>query len=264
MTDILDRYTKDLPCPTSGVSQSHVASSKTHVILTGFTGSLGTQLLASLLSEPKVDHIGCLDRSATARERVEGAFSTWSTPPSTPSSRVSFHQADYKAADFGLPKDILTSLRKTATIIVHNAWKVDFNHSLDTFEEIHIRGVRNLIDFSASSALRPRIAFVSSVGDWRVLDPALGSIHESLPPSLASATHTGYAESKAVAEHLLAAAAVKSAVDCVILRVGQIAGPAATGNGPRGQVERDGVVSADAQDGSDAWENSGRPGIGRD
>lgn len=235
MQAILDRYTKDLPSPPSGARQPH-AVPKANVILTGSTGSLGIQLLARLLSDPNVAQISCFDRSANARERIEKALAAWSPPPSIDPSRVSFHQADYKAADFGLPPAVLAGLRKTVTTIIHNAWKVDFNHSLDTFEDVHIRGVRNLVDFSASSALRPRIVFVSSVssvGEWRRLDPAVSSIPESLPPSLDASMSTGYGESKAVAEHLLAAAAENSGIDVSILRVGQIAGPARPGNGAR-------------------------------
>lgn len=235
MQTILDRYTHDLPSPSTGVRQRR-AVSKANVILTGSTGSLGTQLLVRLLSDPNVAQVSCFDRSANARERIEQTLDTWSPPPSLDPSRVSFHQADYKSPDFGLPHAVLAGLRETATIILHNAWKVDFNHSLDTFEDVHIRGVRNLIDFSASSALRPRIVFVSSVSSvsaWPLLDPATSSIPEALPPSLGAAMSTGYGESKAVAEHLLAAAGENSGIDASILRVGQIAGPVRPGNGAR-------------------------------
>lgn len=96
--------------------------------------------------------------------------------------------------------------------------------------------MRNLVDFSASSPQRPRIVFVSSissVGDWCDFDTAATTIPESLPPTLAAAQATGYAETKAVAEHVLAAAADKSGVDVSIIRIGQIAGPVLPGNGAK-------------------------------
>ncbi|KAJ4403409.1 putative NRPS-like protein biosynthetic cluster [Gnomoniopsis sp. IMI 355080] len=235
MEKVLERYIRDLPS-FAGSGQSPDAVGKSHVILTGSTGSLGTQLLVKLLSEPNVARISCLDRSADAKDRIEKALSTWPSPPNLEPSRVSFHQADYRAKDFGLPGEVLSELRATTNVLIHNAWKVDFLHSLDTFEEVHIRGVRNLVDFSASSPLHPHIVFVSSissVGDWHTVDPKPSVIPESLPPTLAAALPTGYAESKAVAEHVLAAAAKKSGIHASILRVGQIAGPVGSANGAK-------------------------------
>lgn len=236
MDKMLEKYTNDLPPPPDSDEGQSKFTAKLHVILTGSTGSLGTQLLLQLLADPRVARVTCLDRSPEAAQRIIKALKTWSPAPNVDFSRIAFHQADYKSADFGIPPTLLSDLRETTNIIIHNAWKVDFNHSLDTFEETHIRGVRNLIDFSANSPRRPRIVFVSSissVGDWPVLDPAASIIPELLPPTLAAAQATGYSESKAVAEHILAAAAEKSGIDVSILRVGQIAGPVLPGNGAR-------------------------------
>lgn len=236
MKEVLQRYTKDLPPPTSRSEGNSDPAAKVHVILTGSTGSLGTQLLLKLLSDPNVARVTCLDRANDSAARIKKALATWPTAPDIDSARVVFYQADYKSADFGLPTDLLSEIRETTSIIIHNAWKVDFNHSLETFEETHIRGVRNLIDFSVCSPRRPRIVFISSissVGDWPAVDSAATIIPELLPPTLASAQATGYSESKAVAEHLLAAAAEKSGLDVSILRVGQIAGPVLPENGAK-------------------------------
>ncbi|KAJ4394813.1 hypothetical protein N0V93_004033 [Gnomoniopsis smithogilvyi] len=232
MESLIERYTCDLPV-TSSHGKKIDSANKSHVILTGSTGSLGTQLLVKLLDDSNVARVSCFDRSADAKQRIEQSLSTWLSPPSLEPSRVSFHQVDYQAPNFGLPSAILSELSTTTNVIIHNAWKVDFLHSLDTFEEVHVRGVRNLIDFSASSPSHPRIVFVSSissVGDWHTVDSKTSVIPESLPPTLAAALPSGYAESKAVAEHILAAAAKKSGIDASILRVGQIAGPVGPGN----------------------------------
>lgn len=236
MKEVLERYTNDLPPLPSRTEGQSDAAAKVNVILTGSTGSLGMQLLLKLLSDPTVARVTCLDRATDAAARIKKALATWPTPPDIDFSRVSFHQADYKSSDFGLAAEVLSGLRGTTNIIIHNAWKVDFNHSLETFEETHIRGVRNFVDFSASSPRRPRLVFISSissVGDWHSVDPTASTIPESLPPTLAAAQATGYSESKAVAEHLLAASAEKSGIDVSILRVGQIAGPVLPGNGAK-------------------------------
>lgn len=236
MKEMVVKYTTDIPPPVSHRDGKLDPAAGSHVVLTGSTGSLGTQLLVKLLSDPSVARVTCLDRSADAASRIKDSLATWPIPPNIDPARVSFYQADYKQADLGLSPAVFNDLRETTTVIIHNAWKVDFNHSLETFEETHIRGVRNLVDFSVSSPMRPRIVFVSSissVGDWCAVHPEAKTIPELLPPTLAAAQATGYAESKAVAEHVLAAAAKKSGVDVSILRVGQIAGPSLPGNGAR-------------------------------
>ncbi|KAG8166123.1 hypothetical protein KVR01_004675 [Diaporthe batatas] len=236
MNEMLRKYTTGLPQRFSHNARQSRPQNGFHIILTGSTGSLGTQLLVKLLSNTSVARVVCLDRSSDAESRIKTSLSTWPIPPSIDPSRVSFHQADYKQADLGLPTAVFNDLRDTTNVVIHNAWKVDFNHSLETFEETHIRGVRNLANFSASSPTRPRIVFVSSissVGDWCAVDPGVKAIPESLPPTLGAAQATGYAESKAVAEHILAAAAETSGVDVSILRVGQIAGPSLPGNGAK-------------------------------
>ncbi|KAF2176481.1 acetyl-CoA synthetase-like protein [Zopfia rhizophila CBS 207.26] len=238
MESMIEKYTRDLPQPQKRESSQQAGL---HVLLTGSTGSLGTQLLVNLLSDPTVIRIHCLDRSATAQERITYALSTWSPPPTVDFSRVSFHQADYGKFDFGLPSSIFSELHCAVKVIIHSAWKVDFNHSLDSFEAVHIRGVRNLIDFSATSKVHPRIIFISSissVGNWRAAVSKEGSstptiIPETLPPTLAVAQPLGYAESKAVAEQILASATEKSRISALIIRVGQIAGPVSDMNGAR-------------------------------
>ncbi|KAF2012923.1 acetyl-CoA synthetase-like protein [Aaosphaeria arxii CBS 175.79] len=234
MESILQKYVKgSKTAPISGTPV--VDQPPLHVILTGSTGSLGTHLLIALVADPKVAKISCLDRSADAKERVTRSLSSWPKPIELDSSRVSFYQADYSKPDFGLPATTFTDLRENASLIIHNAWKVDFNHALASFEAVHIRGVRNFVDFSVSSRHNPRIVFVSSissVGNWHSAvetkpqsTNGVKVIPEEIAQTPAVAQSIGYAESKAIAEQILAAAAENEGVKASIVRVGQIAGP---------------------------------------
>lgn len=235
MEAMLQKYTQDLPTPLKD-KPTFGTPTHNHIVLTGSTGSLGIQLLVKLLSVPNVTRITCLDRSTNARERITQVLTTWPSPPDISASHVSFHQADYGKPDFGLEPRILSDLRATASIVIHNAWKVDFNHPLEGFEQVHVRGVRHLVDFSASGTLRPRLVFVSSissVGNWPAMDSGLTVVPETLPPSLVAAQPIRYASSKAVAEHILDAAGRRSGMDASVLRVGQIAGTAGPENGAR-------------------------------
>lgn len=110
-------------------------------------------------------------------------------------------------------------------IPLDNQWQVDFNLTLSFFEP-HIRGVRNLIDFSLESHNSASIFFISSVGV--VNNRQTDSTVPEVPLKDFSLAKGGYGQSKLVAESILLAAGEKSGVRSSICRVGQIAGPVNT------------------------------------
>lgn len=224
MATLVHNYTESLPQVLPRKTQL-LDVSKLNVVLTGSTGSLGTHLLRSLVDDPIVNKIHCLNRSDNAREKQEESFTKLGLERDL--SRVEFIKANYGDIHLGLPDVQFNELTNTVDIIIHNAWKVDFNHSLESFEPVHIRGVGNLIDWSINSSRHPHIIFlssISSVESWTRL-------HRNEPvPDTPIFDHNiaqkmGYAESKHVAECILNVASEKSQVPVSILRVGQIAGP---------------------------------------
>jgi len=199
LQEMLDNFSIDLPLAPQAPKAA---------VLTGSSGSLGSHLLKALVKSGDFSHIYCLVRTL---------------PPSPlyPPSTVTFLPCDFSNPLLGLTYDTYTHLLKTTTHILHNAWQVDFNHSLDSFTP-HLLGVRHLIDFSARATHTPRIFFVSSVGT--VLN-APSPIKEQVYHDSDVAQAMGYAESKHIAERLLYTAGVKSNIKSTICRVGQIAGP---------------------------------------
>jgi thioester reductase-like protein len=87
------------------------------------------------------------------------------------------------------------------TLIIHNAWRLDFNLRLSSFES-HVQGVRKLIDFSASSPLEnpPRIFFTSSVST--VAGFKDGFVPETFLQDPEIGVGTGYGESKWVSDQV--------------------------------------------------------------
>lgn len=224
MATLVHKYTEDLPQVPPKKNQL-LDASKLNVVLTGSTGSLGTHLLRSLLDDPTIMKIYCLNRSVNSRERQEESFTKLGLKLSL--SRVEFLKANYEKNQLGLSDAQFNELTSTVDIIIHNAWKVDFNHSLESFQPVHIQGVRKLIDWSIHSNRHPHIIFLSStssVGNWE-------RVHHDEPVSetpISShhvAQEMGYGESKHVAECILNVASEKSGVQVSVLRVGQIAGP---------------------------------------
>ena len=88
----------------------------------------------------------------------------------------------------------------SVTVIIHNAWRLDFNLSLASFES-QVRGTRNLIDLALSSPQRAAVRFVftSSIATLASWDKKEKVPEEPLSDGKWSGGN-GYGESKYVAE----------------------------------------------------------------
>ncbi|KAK5172165.1 uncharacterized protein LTR77_003803 [Saxophila tyrrhenica] len=195
------------------------------VALTGSTGTLGTNLLQELLEDEAVSKVYCLDRSAEAERRHKKSFADRGISQLLDNSKAAFLKISFGPSNFGLEDPAFKTLVSEVDVIIHNAWKVDFNHQLESFEAEHIRSVRNFVDWGHQSPKHPRILFVSSlssVSQWPVHHT--GPVPETAMEDYHVAQTLGYGESKHVAERILQNAAMQSNVNVGILRVGQIAG----------------------------------------
>ena len=218
MQKSLKRWSSDLPGQNKHSSLT--------VVLTGSTGSLGSYLFDALLAEPKVTKVYCLNRSNDAAERQLKSNSSRGLTTSWPPDRASFLQSDMSRPLFGLPRPTYDELLQHVTHVIHNAWAVDFNLSLSSFEDTHVRGVRQFIDFSVHSENRARIFFTSSIStvmNWSANHN--GPVPEQIFDDYSVAQPMGYAESKHISERLLAMAGKVSGVPVSVCRVGQVTGP---------------------------------------
>lgn len=109
--------------------------------------------------------------------------------------------------------------------MIHNAWQIDFNLSLPSFEP-HLQGIRSLIEFASRARQQPGIFFISSIAsvfDWPTGDKGQpAAIEEVLFPDAYYPQGTGYGKSECIAEQLLGKASI--ILPNAICRVGQIAG----------------------------------------
>ncbi|CAG8130357.1 unnamed protein product [Penicillium salamii] len=223
--DLVEKYTSDLP-----IREAHPQTdlpSPTTVILTGSTGSLGNYLLHSLLSDKRVSKVYCLNRSDAESRQKQGFEAKGLLLTTTDwQERVEFLQASFGEPRFGLDEIKYQELLGSVDTIVHNAWKVDFNHSVDSFEDTHIQGVRRFVDFSLSSRHNAHLHFVSSVSTVGGWTPDMGASVPEIPmEDSAVVLAQGYGESKHVAERICLEASRRSHVPTTVYRVGQIAGP---------------------------------------
>ena len=132
------------------------------------------------------------------------------------------------AADFSLPSlgrkqaeyDLLAS---QVHALYHCAWNVNFNLRLASFEK-DIVGLKALIDLCirASKQKPARFLFCSSVG--AVVQTKDAIVPEALPTDFSVIQHTGYAQSKLVAEHICSNAISQTAIPLSVIRIGQLVG----------------------------------------
>lgn len=212
ISNMVTKYTSNIRCESV-------------VILTGSTGSLGTYLLSELLQDPHVAKIYCLNRSADAGSKQLKSLEERGLTSDLCSLRVEFIQADFNWEMLGLEAFKYGKMIQTVDTIIHNAWKVNFNHRLEAFESPHIQGVQRLVDLSVASARKAHLHFISSISTVEGSHDGHVSIPEVTFEDTNMVLEQGYAESKHVAERICATASKRLGIPTTIHRVGQIAGP---------------------------------------
>ncbi|KAF9235375.1 putative nonribosomal peptide synthetase [Melanogaster broomeanus] len=231
MNAMIEKYAFGLNGTVDGIPINGATNGETYpavVLLTGSTGGLGSFLLSRLLENPMVERVYALNRpsSSTAiEERQRLAFlDRGLSVDLLCSSKLVYVEADASQDRCGLSSalyDEARIIRGSITIIIHNAWRLDFNLSLASFEP-NIKATRNLVDFGLDSPRKNslRFVFTSSVGSAQSWDPEKGPFPEEVQLDPSAAVGAGYGESKYVCERIL----VKSGLHATSLRIGQIAG----------------------------------------
>ncbi|KAJ7045274.1 putative aminoadipate reductase [Mycena alexandri] len=186
----------------------------TVVLLTGSTGGIGSHILEiptppSLFAERQTHAF--LDRALDVK--LLG------------SEKLVYLEGEASKADLGLPSDVWNTLRNRVTVVIHNAWTLDFNKTLSSFES-HVKGTRNLIDLARQSPrTEVRFLFTSSIASAQSWDQKRGPFPEELQLDADVAVGNGYGESKYVSERILAL----SGPDATSFRIGQVSGSTSNG-----------------------------------
>ena len=196
------------------------------LVLTGTTGNLGSRLLRDFAMDSKVVSIYCFNRSIHAEREWRNAMACGNISLAPITAEVKFLTVDFGQAHLGLGPEHLTGIVDRCSLIIHTAWKVDFNQHLTSFAD-NIRSVCTLANAAIANSQRPRIVFVSSissVGPWNTVYRQGPGIPEEPIEDLGAALSVGYGESKQIAERLLDRAATESNLPVTILRVGYLGG----------------------------------------
>ncbi|KZT21262.1 acetyl-CoA synthetase-like protein [Neolentinus lepideus HHB14362 ss-1] len=226
MKSLIMKYSADMP--TADASPACPLPATSTVLVTGTTGGLGSYILWMLLEDEKVDRVYAFNRKsarAPLAERQKGAFKDRGLPVNLlDSSKLVLVEGEESKTKLGLDSALYEELRTTCTQIIHNAWRLDFNLAVSSFES-NIEGVRNLINLGLASpyASNFRFVFTSSISVSQGCDRERGLFPEESDLPMDVAVGAGYGESKFVSEQLLLKAAERG-IQTISLRIGQICG----------------------------------------
>ncbi|KAF8839463.1 L-aminoadipate-semialdehyde dehydrogenase [Paxillus ammoniavirescens] len=217
---------------SNGIS-GHAGSAKV-VVLTGATGSLGSYILDELLADPAVEAVYCLCRAKSDEDAANRVAASMKSRKllrrfSTAGNRVISLAADLPADRLGLEDNKYLEIVNRATLIIHNAWAVNFNLGISSFET-HIRGAVNLMNLALSSPHSHPSKFffassVSAVASW----PGPRDVPEAVTDDPFVAQDMGYAQSKWVTEKLCQIASHTTPMHTGVLRIGQMVGDSLNG-----------------------------------
>lgn len=201
------------------------------VLLTGSTGMLGSYLLGMLGANPAVAKIICLNRGADGGRAPQAkALASRGLDVSLLDTKAEFFQVDVSRADLGLAPDVYARLQAEADHIIHNAWPVNFNLPIESFEPF-LAGCRHLSDLAATAARRVAVTFIASIAvaeRWNPARDGRPTIPETRLENMALPAG-GYGRSKMVGSLIVEDCAAASAGNFpyAIVRVGQVGGPEA-------------------------------------
>lgn len=245
MQQLVSEYSL-LPKPSttsSNQTSTPAKQGKKNILLTGSTGSLGTNLLFQLLASPHVEHIYLLVRGSSpevSKQRLVEAFASRELKlPSNFDDTVSIYPYVLSDDRLGLSADDWAMLVKKVDLIFHLAWSVNFLMPLGGFRQ-HFGGLQTLLGLASAHAQYSRdgkgarfvfcssTASVASFQDIHIDTP----IPEEIVADPKVSGSIGYSRSKWVAETVCSEVSrthpeLEGLVD--VVRVGQVSGHSKSG-----------------------------------
>ncbi|KAF8205835.1 acyl transferase domain-containing protein [Mycena galopus ATCC 62051] len=231
MDDLVRKYTArltQLAVPPM-LNQNQTPSSHI-VLLTGSTGGLGSHLLVRLLACDDIQHVYALNRRGSGAipllDRQVATLQRQGIDPALAhSEKLTLVEGDLELEGFGLSSEMMDELLSSVTHIIHNAWTVHFMSHLSEFEPL-IAGTTRLLEFAIKSrgSVHPTFSFVSTIGVCRNVPPSVEFAPEAPIEDARIAVHSGYGESKWVAERLIQMASERHYLNTNVIRVGLLTG----------------------------------------
>ena len=238
--------------PSRLLNQQCDCSGMETILLTGASGSLGTALLQSLSASPRISKIYAMVRGHDRENKLRRSIVSRGLDGNEILGSGKIEVLDYSMQDplLGLDVGEYAKLAKNVTIVIHSAWKMNFNQGVEYFEDDCIAGKCLLINrFTSTQSLlliiqigtmfllrlvhagRPKtFAFTSSISTCLATSTSCVIPESPIGASPSVALSTGYAQSKYIIERLTLFAASHLHIPIRLLRVGQLCGNTRTGH----------------------------------
>jgi nucleoside-diphosphate-sugar epimerase len=225
----------------NGLNSGHGSISGNVILLTGATGSLGSQLLSRLVGLEETFRVICLNRVSVSQgppehplDRQRRSLKSRGISISEGSWRkVSVFETNTSAPLLGLGQDQYADLKRTVTHIIHNAWPMDFKRQILSFKP-QFSTIQNFLTLcrdvygTTHQIIKPTLVFVSSIAVVGQYSAISGEriVPEKPMADSRSTNAFGYAEGKLVGEKILeyAASVYSKEMSVKYVRCGQIAG----------------------------------------
>nr|WGG62596.1 SorA [Stagonospora sp.] len=225
------------------------ASSSVSVLVTGATGSLGSHIVAHLVSLPTVDKVYCLNRHGPGglkaranadpqKRQIQSLESKSIFLDQSSLSKLKAIETDSFEAQLGLGQDVYNQLVGNVTHIIHNGFPVNGLRSLEQ-NELQFATMRNLIGLAthASAARNPTnkitfqlISSLSAAGKYPYTHGGQKQVPEE-PLDIDSALPNGYGGAKIICERVLQETLGQhpDRFRAMTVRLGQVSGSIKTG-----------------------------------
>lgn len=157
---------KILAWPPRSLNEQYDYSGTETILLTGASGSLGTALLQSLSASPRVSKIYAMVRGHDREEKLRRSLSRRGLDVNAILGSGKVEVLNYCMQDplLGLDVEEYAKLARNVSIIIHVAWKMNFNQAVEYFEGDCIAGKwpLNIINSLTNRSHRNNIPPLSS------------------------------------------------------------------------------------------------------
>jgi thioester reductase-like protein len=191
-----------------------------HILITGSTGFLGTQLVRELLARQPRARLMLLIRPGSGQSPQQRADRF---VPAAARERVEVFAGDVSRPRCGLDDAAYGLLAEKTTRVIHSAATVRFDHSLEEARRMNVEGTRHVLDFAATAKGLRCLAYV---GTAYVAGRRTGLVRED-ELNVGQDFRNTYEQTKSEAEALVRSRL--GALPGVILRPSIIVGDSTTG-----------------------------------
>ena len=231
---VIDLEAEAVLDPTICLSRSpspSLVSEPANVLLTGATGFLGSFLLYELLQQTQAN-IYCLVRGQNleqCQQKIQSQLETYQLWNEDFKIRIISLIGDLSQPLLGFTPEEFQLIAEKIDVIYHNGALVHLFQPYTALKPANVLGTQEILRLACKSKIKP-VHFISSLSVAQSLDYVRDGVvkEEPLKSDRSNHLYNGYAESKWVAERLVAIAH-KRGLPVTIYRPGMVTGSSQTG-----------------------------------